>query len=149
MKRSPSNKWVKCARTARPTRKGDAPLLAAYPRRWVADLGFRLKRALWFRPRRWRLQAEGLHPFTIGMQGFRGYTAGKVSEGRVVPTHGRRCQRVAGRIVTRKVFPPRQGERRRFSSRPFPAPNKALEPRLLSSPHGFMRVVSAAAHLYR
>ena len=29
------DKWVNYARTARPTRNGEAPLLAAYPRRWV------------------------------------------------------------------------------------------------------------------
>jgi TonB family protein len=32
-----ANKWVKSARTARPTRKGDAPLLAAYPRRYAFE----------------------------------------------------------------------------------------------------------------
>ena len=29
------NKWVKFARCACPTRKGEAPLLAAYPQRWA------------------------------------------------------------------------------------------------------------------
>jgi hypothetical protein len=34
--RKEANKRVKFARTARPTRNGEAPLLAAYPRRYVS-----------------------------------------------------------------------------------------------------------------
>jgi hypothetical protein len=34
---SPHNKRMKFARTARPTRNGDAPLLAAYAQRWTNE----------------------------------------------------------------------------------------------------------------
>jgi hypothetical protein len=36
---SPHNKRIKFAHCVRPTRKGDAPLLAAYARRWTAKAG--------------------------------------------------------------------------------------------------------------